>query len=233
MAGGKRSAAEVLLELLQIVPDAGKLERMLEPANLLMILMARGKDKEAIAADLKKRLPGELLLEVLKAEPDPDSLLALCTAPVAARPSPGAKGASRGVAAGGLAALGAGPFDEASTLNKVASYGLLFAVIIPAMIVAGFFPEWSALSFDGWLAFATVGAAVFGMGYVKGRAPLFVGALGGALVAPGALCAIYYYTRDRETVLKIEIALAFFVGAAPGIAVYYALFKKLAKAERS
>jgi hypothetical protein len=220
MAQGKRDAATVLLELLEIVPDAAKLERMLEPANLLQILLARGRGKDEIRVALKTRLPGDLLLEVLREEKDPEALLALCTAPVA----------PRGAAAPPLAPAGAAvePFREGSTLNKVASYVLLFVVIIPAMIVAGFFPAWQALSLEGWVAFATIGAALSGVGYVSGRAPWYVGALGGALVAPGALLAIYFYTRDRETVLRIEIAVAFFVGAIPGLIAYYALFKKAA-----
>ncbi len=218
--GEKKNAGTVLLALLEIVPDAAKLERMLEPANLLRILMARGMDRDTIRAALKERLPGELLLEVLRDEKDPDSLLALCTAPV----SPGAASS-----AGAPAAPAAGPFDEGSTLNKVAGFALLFVVIIPAMIVSGFFPEWQALSLAGWLAIATIGAAISGAGYVSGRAPWWVGALGGALVAPGALLAIGLYTRDRTTVLRLEIALAFFLGAAPGMVVYYMLFKKVAR----
>jgi hypothetical protein len=219
---GKRNAGAVLLELLEVVPDADKLERMLEPANLLRILMAKGRDAEAIRAELKTRLPGELLLDVLKNEKDPDALLAHCTAPV----QKGRAAAAASTAA--IAGAGADPFGESSMLNKVASFALIFAVVIPAMIVAGFFPAWETLSMEGWIALATIGAAISGVGYVWGRAPWYVGALGGALAAPGALLAIYFYTRERGTVLKIEIALAFFVGAAPGIAAYYALFKKTA-----
>jgi len=222
--GGERSAGSVLLELLDIVPDAAKLERMLEPANLLRILLARGRDKDDIRAALKTRNPGELLLEVLRQEEDPEALLALCTAPVEPRGAPAFPSAP--------AAAAVEPFGEVSTLNKVASFALIFVVIIPAMIVAGFFPEWQRLSLVEWLAIATIGAAVAGVGYVQGRAPWYVGALGGALVAPGALLAIDLYTRERTTVFRIEIALAFFLGAAPGLVAYYALFKKVAR-ERS
>jgi hypothetical protein len=116
--------------------------------------------------------------------------------------------------------------------NKISAYALLFVVIVPAMIVAGFFPAWDALSLDGWVALATIGAALAGSGYVSGRAPWYVGAVGGALVAPGALLAIYFYTRERSTVFRVEIALAFFLGAAPGLLAYYALFKKIAGGTR-
>lgn len=212
MARGKRDAATVLLELLEIVPDAAKLERMLEPANLYLILMARGRDKATITAALKTRLPGELLLEVLKEEKDPEALLALCTAPILTV---------------GAAAGPPDPFGESSSLNKFSSFALIFSIVIPAMIIAGFFPAWDALSQEAWIAIATIGAALSGAGYVAGRAPWWVGALGGALVAPGAMLAIYFYTRNRTTVLKLEIAAAFLAGSAPGIVAYYALFKKV------
>ena len=234
---GERSAASVLLELLDIVPDVAKLERMLEPANLLRILLARGRDKDDIRAALKTRNPGELLLEVLRQEEDPEALLALCTAPAPPRGAPAFPSAPAAAAAppfgapafpSAPAAAAVEPFGEVSTLNKVASFALLFVVIIPAMIVAGFFPEWQRLSLVEWFAIATVGAAVAGVGYVQGRAPWYVDALGGALVAPGALLAIDLYTRERTTVLRIELALAFFLGAAPGFVAYYALFKKVA-----
>jgi hypothetical protein len=74
---GKRDAGSVLLELLDYVPDAKKLDTLLDPANLLKLLLLYGwKEK-----DLKQQLatgktPGELLLELLKREPNPDVLLA-------------------------------------------------------------------------------------------------------------------------------------------------------------
>src|SRR5262245_13284638 len=117
MAQGKRDAATVLLALLEIVPDAAKLERMLEPANLIRILMARGRDKETITAALKTRLPGELLLEVLKEVKDPEALLALCTTPV--------KGA--GGAGGAAEDAAIEPFGESSSLNKFSSFAVIFS----------------------------------------------------------------------------------------------------------
>ena len=74
---GKRDAASVLLELLDDVPDAKKLDTLLEPANLLKLLLLYGWKEQ----DLKQQLaagktPGELLLELLKREPNPDVLLA-------------------------------------------------------------------------------------------------------------------------------------------------------------
>ena len=77
--------------------------------------------------------------------------------------------------------------------------------IIPAMIVAGFMPEWDVLPFAGWLAIAGVGAAIAGVII----APSIRGALAGALAgvglvlgvasrpgAPGPKHRHFDYTRD-------------------------------------
>jgi hypothetical protein len=73
----KRSAADLLLELLDKVPDAATLEVLLEPQNLLLLLRAQGGTDDAIRRDLSRRAPGELLLEVLAREPDTAALLRL------------------------------------------------------------------------------------------------------------------------------------------------------------
>ncbi len=72
-----RSAADILLELLDKVPDAATLEVLLEPQNLLLLLRAQGGTDDAIRRDLSRRAPGELLLEVLAREPDTAALLRL------------------------------------------------------------------------------------------------------------------------------------------------------------
>jgi hypothetical protein len=74
----KRTAGDVLLELLEKVPDASTLEILLEPEHLLTLLRKRGYSDEAIRAQLRsgEKLPGELLLDVLAREPDTRVLLA-------------------------------------------------------------------------------------------------------------------------------------------------------------
>lgn len=74
----KRTAGDVLLELLDKVPDAGALEILLEPEHLLTLLRKRGFSDDAIRAQLRagEKLPGELLLEVLAREPNVSVLLA-------------------------------------------------------------------------------------------------------------------------------------------------------------
>jgi hypothetical protein len=66
----KRSAADVLLELLGKVPDAATLELLLEPPHLTQLVREYG------VSDTGARTPGELLLEVLARQPDTAVLLA-------------------------------------------------------------------------------------------------------------------------------------------------------------
>ena len=72
-----QSRAEILLELLDKVPDADKLEKLLEPENPLRLLQIRGRDPGELRQELASgRRLGELLLELLEQEPDPDRLIA-------------------------------------------------------------------------------------------------------------------------------------------------------------
>jgi predicted RNA-binding Zn-ribbon protein involved in translation (DUF1610 family) len=73
---GKRDTASVLLELLEYVPDAKKLDTLLNPANLLKLLLLYGWKEQDLKQQLAAgKIPGELLLELLKREPNPDVLL--------------------------------------------------------------------------------------------------------------------------------------------------------------
>lgn len=76
-ARAKRDVASVLIELLDQVPDADKLGILLETGNLLKLLLIYGWSDQDLKEQLTAgKLPGELLLELLKREPDPDILLA-------------------------------------------------------------------------------------------------------------------------------------------------------------
>lgn len=74
-----RGPAQVLLELLDKVPDAGTLEILIEPEHLLTLLRAHGWSDADIHRDLTRggRMPGDLLLAVLAKQPDPAVLLSL------------------------------------------------------------------------------------------------------------------------------------------------------------
>jgi hypothetical protein len=103
----RRTAGDVLLELLGKVPDAATLEVLLEPEHLLRLLRARGASDETIRAQLRsgERLPGELLLDVLAREPDSRVLLAELGDPAPKARS--AKAASADPFAGTSSATGA------------------------------------------------------------------------------------------------------------------------------
>ncbi len=81
----KRSAGDVLVELLDKVPDAKTLEILLDAPNLVKLLQANGFDTEQVRRDLKSgKLPGELLLDLLAKEPDTAKLLAQLGSPAPA-----------------------------------------------------------------------------------------------------------------------------------------------------
>lgn len=107
--------------------------------------------------------------------------------------------------------------------EKWAGYLGLFTTIVPAMIVAGFMPEWDVLPFAGWLAIATLGAGLAG----AIATPLWArGAVSGALAGAGALVGIVVYVAvrggltDHHTYLSIELVIGALLGAAPGMILY-------------
>jgi hypothetical protein len=75
--GGRRSAAGALIELFDHIPDAKALDILLEPVNLLKLMLLYGWTEQDIKQQLTNgKIPGELLLELLEREPDPNKLLA-------------------------------------------------------------------------------------------------------------------------------------------------------------
>lgn len=81
--------AEILLALLERVPNADALEVLLEPEHLLTLLRNRGVPDEEIRRQLKGGAnPGKLLLDLLTKEPDAQKLLAELGNPVPKKGSP-------------------------------------------------------------------------------------------------------------------------------------------------
>jgi len=86
MASAK--TAQVLIKLLEKVPDSQKLSTLLEPANLLILLHHYGHNIDDLRTRLQTgTLPGELLLELLEQEPNADRLLERL-GPSATQPKP-------------------------------------------------------------------------------------------------------------------------------------------------
>jgi hypothetical protein len=70
--------AQVLIQLLEKIPNADTLQRLLEPENLLYLLQQYGHQKDELQQKLQSgTLPGELLLNLLEQEPDVDYLLVM------------------------------------------------------------------------------------------------------------------------------------------------------------
>src|SRR5690242_8495993 len=68
---------DILLKILEKVPDSNKVGILLEPNNLIKLLQIYGQSQDSIRQRLTNgTLPGELLLELLEREPDGDRLLA-------------------------------------------------------------------------------------------------------------------------------------------------------------
>ncbi|HEX5031221.1 MAG TPA: hypothetical protein VFX78_07165 [Candidatus Eisenbacteria bacterium] len=78
-----------------------------------------------------------------------------------------------------------------------------------------------------WLVLVAAGAALGGALWCSGRAPLWLGAASGALAAPGGLFTLSRWIRDRDHILRIEIALAVLVGMLPAGAFFFAVRRLL------
>lgn len=151
----QRSAADVLLELLDKVPDAATLEVLLEPEHLRALLRAQGVSDDAIRRDLTVagRLPGELLLDVLAREPDTAVLLRMLGNPAlpvakkaAATPGQARVKAVPALIAGALLAIPSGWFlfvrlDVLRVPGLIAhfpgAYTLLFSALVGGVILFG------------------------------------------------------------------------------------------------
>lgn len=99
----------------------------------------------------------------------------------------------------------------------------MMTTCFPAMIAAGFMPDWNVLPFLGWLAIATIGAAIGG---VIATPRAVRGAICGALMGAGALYGVSYYVTARgwlidfNTFSNLELVLGAGLGAIPGFALY-------------
>lgn len=116
-------------------------------------------------------------------------------------------------------------------LSKRENIGLWIGAvttIVPALIVAGFFPEFHVLPNVAWIVIASLGAAI--AGGVASNKPL-LGVLTGGVAGLGLIGGVVGYVAFRsslfpsENFLRIEIAIGALVGVAPGLWAYYKFAK--------
>ena len=76
-----KNASDLLIELLEKVHDADKLETLLHEANLILLLNKYSREREEIVSEVENgKRPGELLLDLLNIEPDADKLISFLPA---------------------------------------------------------------------------------------------------------------------------------------------------------
>jgi len=223
------SDVDLLMKLLDRVPDADALERLLDAENLLAVLKHVGRSEDDVRAAIEGGArPGDLLLEVLDEGHHADDLLTILPPPGEARqetkPRSSAARAPREKREKRpkrekitFESLGL------TTLNKVGGIVAIVAIVIPGMIVGGFFPLWYGGDPVPWYVVALSLGAIGGALFARGRTPIWVGALGGAAAAVGGVALIVAMTADRLSVLKLELVLWVVLGALPGFLLYLLL----------
>ena len=101
---------------------------------------------------------------------------------------------------------------------------MLIPSILGAMLAADFFGvEVSPLILAVIVGICgVIGGAI----NIMGRGPIPAGMLVGLIMALGGFGAVYWWIRDRVTIYKFEVAIAFVIGAAPGYGLQF-LFQKI------
>jgi hypothetical protein len=221
-----KQSAEILLKLLDKIPDAGKLDRLLEAENLLKLLQIYGQSKDEVRRRLTNgTLPGELLLELLEREPDPDRLLAQLGISGAQLDKDRVKQDSSQKAR--MSAVpGTKPERSANLLGNYFLLAVLVIIsltaIVPALMVTGFLPGATLTREAGTLIALVGGAAAGAVANPKARfSPK--GMMVGIAYGLGSLWATIFYTQARTSIIKIELIIPLALGFIPAFAVYYLL----------
>jgi hypothetical protein len=238
--------AEVLLKLLDKVPDSKTLEVLIEPENLLKLLELYGYQRNDLTQRLSSgTIPGDLLLELLEKEPDTDKLLAQLgilveksddvqpkkdaakasdAEPDSAWPTP----VPYSPQAPDTPAVNSSNEASNSGGKKVSFYEKYYwlipiviistTVITPALIISGFLAN-VKLSQEIATIMALIGGIVAGA-LVEPKKLSWKGALVGAAYGVSTLWATILYTQARTFILKIELALPLLIGAIPAVVVF-------------
>jgi len=229
----KRSAGEVLLELLDHVPDAATLEVLLEPEVLLAVLRAKGWTDDDVRSDLAARSPGELLLDVLRQDADVAALLRLAgrtaPTPAPALPTVASPAAAQAAVRGGHAtAAGRGqPADgmlDALQVHthreRVGGITVLAAATLLGMLVSGLLEKWTLpleLALAVGAGLGALGGGVFG----SVRRSTVLGAACGVAAVVGAVLAVKLWVDFRGLPgTRLELVLTIGIGVLPPAFVY-------------
>jgi hypothetical protein len=109
---------------------------------------------------------------------------------------------------------------EETQLNKLGTWIILIPTICAAIIpwIADFqLPMLPTVIVIG------VCGLIGGIVNIYGRGPMAAGAVVGLVMALGAYGAVVWWVHDRKSVRKFELAIAFTVGALPGLGLQYLL----------
>ncbi|MEM7336176.1 MAG: hypothetical protein AAF490_29110 [Chloroflexota bacterium] len=237
----ERNSIKILTELLDYVDNGSQLEILLSPANLLTVLEATGSSREEVQMQLNNGTkPGDLLLALFKQGHKPEALIDKL--PKSARviskktpPSSTMKATSQP-----QSEQENRPTAPIQTLDDIdwtgsllGKYTLFFAIgvvaltsFLPAMSLSGFLPLDFISDFTQAVLVSTILGGVAGLLYIPGKKISIQGAILGALLNAGILLAIFFYTINRQTILRLELLIPIFIGAIPGFGLY-AILRKL------
>jgi len=116
--------------------------------------------------------------------------------------------------------------DE-TNFNKLGTYLAVIPAIVAALLSWGIFGiQVSPLILCIVVAICGV---IGGVMNVAGRGPIVAGAVIGLLLALGGYGAVYWWIHEREKVRAYEVAIAFTLGAAPGMLLQYGIQQILRK----
>ncbi len=118
-----------------------------------------------------------------------------------------------------------------SDLNKLG----LYVVMIPSIVAA--LLSWGILPIEVPMMILCIIVAVCGLtgGVMNllGRGPIIAGAAIGLVIGLGGYGVTYLWIHNRQSAYKVELILAFTIGALPGIGLQYLLQRLLRKRIRA
>jgi hypothetical protein len=114
-----------------------------------------------------------------------------------------------------------------SDFNKLGLYVVMGPSVIAALLSWGIIP----VEVPTQILLIVVAATGIAGGVMNlwGRGPILAGAAIGLVIGLGGYAATYFWVKNRESAYKAELAIAFTIGAAPGIGLQWLLQKLLRK----